>query len=67
MTEDHNILLPVDPTPYFVDLAHHNVHLSPGSPALDQGSSTLAPAIDADMNPRPNGTGIDVGAYERIP
>ncbi len=67
MTEDHNILLPVDPAPYFVDLAHHNVHLSPDSPALDQGSSTLAPAIDADMNPRPNGTAIDVGAYERMP
>ncbi len=64
---DHNIVLPKDAAGYFVDLAHRNVHLAAGSPAIDEGSATLAPAFDADEAPRPTGAAIDVGAYEYEP
>ncbi len=39
-------------------------HLKAGSPAIDAGTATDAPANDLDDNPRPVGTGYDVGAYE---
>lgn len=64
---DHNLLLPLLPVGYFVDLTHHDVHLAAGSPAIDQGSSEQAPAEDADGSPRPQGLGMDVGAYEYRP
>ncbi len=56
-----------DPNVLFVDYQNFNVHLREGSPAIDAGSSTLAPDIDADKNTRPQGTGFDIGAYEYIP
>jgi len=65
--EDHNLILPADASSYFVDLAHFDLHLSAASPALDQGSALLAPSLDADGNPRPQGSAVDVGAYERVP
>ncbi|UCD52698.1 MAG: hypothetical protein JSW27_08680 [Phycisphaerales bacterium] len=36
----------------------------PDAPAIDAGSSIGAPAIDRDRIPRPQGDGIDIGAYE---
>jgi parallel beta-helix repeat protein len=39
-------------------------HLSPGSPAIDAGTSSGAPARDIEGNPRPVGGGYDIGAYE---
>jgi hypothetical protein len=39
-------------------------HLSPGSPAIDRGTSVDAPSMDFDGNPRPQGGGVDIGAYE---
>ena len=38
--------------------------LQAGSPAIDAGSSTLAPAFDFAGTPRPQGAGYDIGAYE---
>lgn len=61
---DHNLVLPTNTASYFVNLAQFNVRLAAGSPAIDQGNATQAPAIDADEKPRPKGTAIDVGAYE---
>lgn len=54
-----------DPT--FVDPAWGttgNYHLKAGSPAIDAGSPTGAPAIDLDGAVRPFGQGFDVGCYE---
>jgi len=64
---DHNLLLPTPPTGYFVDPANHDVHLAHGSPAIDHGSASQAPAKDADGFARPQGVGVDVGAYEYKP
>ncbi len=64
---DHNLVLPSNVAGYFVDLAHNNARLAAGSPAIDQGSAALAPALDADETPRPAGATVDVGAYEYAP
>ncbi len=42
-------------------------HLNLGSPAIDAGSPMDAPAVDIDGDPRPQGGGYDIGAYESRP
>jgi hypothetical protein len=39
--------------------------LRDGSPAIDAGNQTGAPAVDITGIARPQGAGIDIGAYER--
>ncbi|MBX2893172.1 MAG: right-handed parallel beta-helix repeat-containing protein [Saprospiraceae bacterium] len=41
-----------------------DLHLTAGSPAIDAGTATGAPATDLDGNPRPFGAGYEMGAYE---
>lgn len=59
--------------PLFVDAASGDYHLQSGSPAIDAGGSTDAPAIDFDGTSRPqDGDGdataaVDIGAFEVIP
>jgi Right handed beta helix region len=53
--------------PLFAGAPSADYHLLPGSPALDIGTSTQAPAHDKDCNPRPLGAGYDLGAYELPP
>jgi PKD repeat protein len=48
----------------FVNAAGNNYHLSSTSPAIDKGTTTDAPSTDLDGNARPNGNGVDIGAYE---
>ncbi len=63
VTEDHNTTLQ-DLATYFVDPAKLDLHLLPGSPAVDAGSADLAPSTDLEGIPRPQGAGVDLGAYE---
>lgn len=42
-------------------------HLREDSPAIDAGTSLLAPPDDLDGMPRPYGESCDIGAYERSP
>ncbi len=44
-----------------------DLRLRAGSAALDAGSTVQAPALDAERISRPQGAGIDLGAYERCP
>jgi hypothetical protein len=54
--------------PLFVDPgfgAEGDYHLEAGSPAIDEGTSILAPPFDLDGVVRPQGNDFDVGCYER--
>lgn len=61
---DHNLEFGnADATALFV-AAPFDLHLREGSRAIDAGSADLAPPLDADDVPRPQGAGFDLGAYE---
>jgi len=49
---------------WFVDGYNFDVHLVAGSPAVDAGTSSSAPVLDADEFHRPMGLIWDIGAYE---
>jgi hypothetical protein len=77
-TIDHNLVDDLDPPypgqlcgddcqvgdPLWVDPATGDFHLQAGSPAVDHGSSSLAPADDFEGTTRPQGLGYDIGADE---
>lgn len=50
--------------PLFVDATNGNYRLQEGSLCIDSGSPVNAPDDDLDGTPRPQGDGIDMGAYE---
>ncbi len=52
------------PSQLFVNPSGNDYHLLSTSPAINAGTSTDAPSTDLDGNPRPSGTGYDIGAYE---
>ncbi|TEU00772.1 MAG: DUF1565 domain-containing protein [Candidatus Stahlbacteria bacterium] len=49
----------------FVDPTNYDFHLLETSLAVDNGKSAGAPSEDYNGNPRPQGDGYDIGAYER--
>jgi len=56
-----------DPTALFVDGTFpYDLHLAAGSAAIDVGHPD-APAVDVEGVARPQGDGIDIGAYEFVP
>ena len=52
------------PTAVFVNAGANDFHLKAGSPAVDAGTATSAPLTDITGLARPQGNGIDIGAYE---
>jgi hypothetical protein len=50
--------------PLFVDDAGRDFRLAEGSPARNAGTLTNAPAMDIAGVDRPQGSGVDIGAYE---
>ena len=48
----------------FVDPMNLDFHLSQTSIAIDQGTLVDAPSVDYDGSPRPQGKGVDIGAFE---
>ena len=61
--QDHNLRVQ-SPDRLFVDVDRFDLHLLPAAPAIDAGSAIRAPELDRDRIPRPQGGGIDIGAYE---
>ena len=73
LTIDHNLIDgctqiygddPVIGDPMFINPSEADFHLQENSSAIDNGSSIYAPNDDYDENPRPQGAGYDIGAYE---
>ncbi|MBE7532296.1 MAG: right-handed parallel beta-helix repeat-containing protein [Ardenticatenaceae bacterium] len=53
--------------PQFINAAAGNYRLQSGSPAIDSGTAgPNIPHVDIEGNGRPQGLGIDMGAYEAI-
>lgn len=50
--------------PRFVDLATWDLRLRPDSPAVDRGLAVGAPPVDHAGRARPQGAGVDLGAFE---
>jgi parallel beta-helix repeat protein len=50
--------------PLFVDPDNGDFHLSVSSPCMYSGTSLGAPNEDLENNPRPQGYGFDIGAYQ---
>jgi len=66
VTSDHNLTIKTLAT-YFVDPVAFDLHLLTGCQAVDTGSATLAPTTDIEGTARPQGSAVDVGAYEWHP
>ena len=61
--EERNLIIH-DPADLFIDAESLDLHLLPDAPTIDAGSRLNAPQLDRDRIPRPQGDGIDIGAYE---
>ncbi len=53
-----------EPAELFQDVVAGDYHLKSGSPAIDTGTSALAPLVDLEGSVRPAGLGFDIGTYE---
>ncbi len=62
---DHNIEFTSAPALFVAP--PYDLHLRPATAAVDTGSPSLAPPLDVEGVPRPQGAGVDLGAYERCP
>jgi parallel beta-helix repeat protein len=51
----------------FVAPSNTDYHLAPGSDAIDNGRAQDAPPADLEGVARPQGAGVDIGAYESCP
>ena len=63
VTADHNLIVR-DRKSLFVNVAAYDLRLRSSFKAIDAGSPQLAPSRDAAGTSRPQGKGIDIGAYE---
>ncbi len=63
--DQHSII--ATPSQLFVNASAADYHLTPGSPAIDKGTSLLDVTTDLEGRPRPSSNAHDIGAYEFQP
>lgn len=63
---DHNIEFTMAGAAALFLAPPFDLHLRPGTAAVDSGNPTLAPPLDVEKMARPQGAGFDLGAYERF-
>jgi len=63
---DHNVEFTMATAASLFQAPPYDLHLKPGTAAVDTGSPTLAPPLDIEKVARPQGAGFDLGAYERF-
>ena len=56
----------LDDAPLFMDENDGDLRLAEGSPCIDAGTVIMAPGVDIRGVRRPQGSGIDIGAYEML-
>jgi len=56
----------INANPLFVQIGNADYYLGKDSPCIDKGNPTNAPPEDQERIPRPQGSGIDMGAYEYV-
>jgi|GEM_PF-427268 len=62
--QDSNSLTAATPEAIYLYPDNYDLHLNPGSPAINAANPAWAPATDFDENARPYGNAPDIGAYE---
>jgi hypothetical protein len=63
---DHNLEFTMAQASTLFVAPPFDLHLKPGTAAVDTGVATLAPPLDVEKVPRPQGAAYDLGAYERF-
>ena len=64
LTSDVDLKLNLTGNPKLIDPAKYNFRPANDSPAINAGDSSLSAKEDIERRPRPQGSGIDLGAYE---
>ena len=64
LVSDHNVEFAYANAGTLFVAPPYDLHLVGATNAVDTGSATLAPTIDIEGVPRPQGAGFDLGAYE---
>jgi len=65
-TTSNNLVIPQNTyASHFINAPALDFHLIASSAAIDGGTTTLAPSTDLDGISRPQGAGIDIGAFEK--
>ncbi|MBT8378640.1 MAG: T9SS type A sorting domain-containing protein [Ignavibacteria bacterium] len=62
--QDIHSIVAFNDTDIFFNPSNNDLHLFETSAAVNNGTSSSAPSIDFDGNPRPSGQGYDIGVYE---
>ena len=65
IVSDHNIQFTLAGAAGLFVAPPFDLHLLPGTAAVDRGERELAPRFDVDRRRRPQGRAVDLGAYER--
>ncbi|MET0552613.1 MAG: Calx-beta domain-containing protein [Vicinamibacteria bacterium] len=66
VTSDHNVEFTMANAGTYFVAPPFDLHLRPGTNAVDTGNAALAPPLDVEKVARPQGAGFDLGAYERF-